>query len=54
MEVMAAQQSLADAIAHLKKVRSTQSLKNARILDLVERAQNDLRYEDGSGPPDSN
>jgi hypothetical protein len=49
-EVRIAQQALADAIVHLQKVRDPKSQKNAHILDLVERAQSELRYEDGSGP----
>jgi hypothetical protein len=49
-EVRAAQQSLADAIAHLQKVRSPQGKRNIKALDLVARAQKELRYEDGAGP----
>ena len=49
-EVQTAQQSLANAIAHLQKVRDPQSQRNVRALDLVKRAQIELRYEDGAGP----
>lgn len=53
-EVRAAQQSLADAMAHLQKVRDPKGKINAAVLDLVDRAQSKLRYEDGSGPVNSN
>jgi hypothetical protein len=53
-EVRAAQQSLADAVAHLKMVRDPKGQINASVLDLVEHAQSKLRYEDGSGPIKSN
>ena len=50
VEVRAAQQSLADALRHLQKVRDRTGKRNMAALDLVTRAQNELRYEDGAGP----
>ena len=49
-EVRAAQQSLADAVEHLKKVRDSKGQTNTNVLELVEHARTALRYEDGAGP----